>query len=149
LALVTERSSIYPRTVGEARAFLAGRASMTQATEAARLILSSYPQNINPINAKCYATQVVALLMTYPPAVVDRIARPVEGIVGKSRWIPSVAEVKAECDSFMRIPREMVQRHEAEQRHIAERGKPVELFDRPKPKQIETWKRLKFQWGNK
>jgi hypothetical protein len=119
---------------------------MSQSTEAARLILSSYPQNINPTNAKCYATQVVALLMDYPPEVVAKIARPVDGIVGKLKWLPSVAEIKAEADSFMRIPRQMVERHEREMRQIAERGKSIEV--KPvTPKQIETWEKLKSNWG--
>jgi hypothetical protein len=143
---VRENFSVYPKTVEEARRFMNRKATMTQAFEAAQLILSSYPQNVNPTNAECYATQVVALLSTYPPEVVAKIARPVDGIVGKLKWLPSVAEIKAEADSFMRIPRQMVERHECEMRQIAERGKSIE--SKPvTPKQLETWKKLKANWG--
>lgn len=56
----------------------------------------------NPTNAECYATQVVALLASYPPEIVSALAEPVRGVVGKLKWLPSVAELKSEADALLR-----------------------------------------------
>jgi len=121
---------------------------MAEAFRAAQLILSSYPQSINAANAECYAAQVVALLSTYPPEVVAELAKPVTGIVGKLKWLPAVAELKEAADRIMRIPLRMVEDRDAELKQIAERGKPAS-FSPAKPKQIETWQRLKANIGAK
>jgi hypothetical protein len=107
--------------VGEAKRFIQRRATLSQASDAAELILSSYPQSVNPVNAECYATQVVALLSSYPPEVGFKLAEPVHGIVGKLKWLPSVSELKEEADKLMNYAMRKVEIHEAETRQIAER----------------------------
>ena len=102
LPVTKQTWSIYPKSASEARAFLERRATLNQATNAAQMILSSYPQSVNPVNAECYATQIVALLASYPPEIVSRLAEPVNGVVGKLQWLPSVAELKKEADALLR-----------------------------------------------
>ncbi len=94
---------------------------MTQAAEAARLILSSYPQKIDPVNSECYATQVVALFSSYPPEIVSMLSEPVCGIVGKCYWLPSVAELKEEADRLIYGARKRVEIHDEEMKQISDR----------------------------
>lgn len=94
--------------MSEAREFVERKATMTQTAESARLILSSYPQASNMANPDCYVAQVVALLSTYPPEVVERLAAPVNGIVSKTKWLPSVAEIKEEADRLMYVARKKI-----------------------------------------
>jgi hypothetical protein len=86
------------------------------------MILSSYPMAINPVNADCYATQVIALLASYPPEVISRMAEPVNGVVGKLQFLPSVAELKKEADSLMKVAKARVEIADAEAAQIAERN---------------------------
>jgi hypothetical protein len=126
VATRNQQWSIYPATVDEARAFIKRQTSMTEAADAAQLILSSYPQNVNPVNAECYATQVVALLATYPPEVVHQLSTPTKGIVRKCKWLPSVQEIAEEADRLMYIPRQMVERRDVELEQLRERKRLAE-----------------------
>jgi hypothetical protein len=83
--------------------------------------VSSYPQEMKGENARCYGTQVVALLSSYPPEVVAKLAEPVNGIVGKKKFLPSVSELKDEADKLMNFPTRMVEINDAEVKQLAER----------------------------
>ena len=122
LEVLEKRWSIYPTSVEEARRFIKRTTSAEQSARATRLILSSYPQSVNNVaNEECYATQVTALLATYPPEIVQKLASPVSGIVGKSTWLPSVAELKKEADSLMYTAKRMVEIRDSELKQISER----------------------------
>jgi hypothetical protein len=119
--------SIYPKTVEESRRFVERTTPMSMASEAAQLILSSYPQTPKMANPDCYVRQVIALLSTYPPEIVAYLAAPVTGIVAKTKWLPSVAEIKEEADSLMYVARERVRRNEAEISQIRETKRLADL----------------------
>jgi hypothetical protein len=112
--------SIYPKDAEQARRFVARKTSFSMASEAARLILSSYPQSSKMANPDCYVAQVITLLAAYPPEVVAYLAAPVTGIVGKSKWLPSVAEIKEMADGLMYVARERVRREDLEISQVKE-----------------------------
>jgi hypothetical protein len=116
--------SIYPRSAEEAREFLTRRATLNQATDVAERILSAYPQPVNPVNAECYATEVVRLLSEYPPEVIEQLQTD---IVRKTKWIPSVKEIKDEADYLLSFA----------QRRVAYSEPWTE--NRQQIKQQETW----------
>jgi hypothetical protein len=93
----------------------------------AERILSAYPQPVNPVNAECYATEVVRLLAEYPPEIIEQLQTD---IVRKSKWIPSVKELKDEADYLLSFA----------QRRVAYSEPWTE--NRPQIKQQETWAKL-------
>lgn len=119
--------SVYPKNADQAREFVTRKTSYSMASEAARLILSSYPQSSNMANPDCYVAQVIELLSTYPPEVVAYMAAPVTGIVGKNKWLPSVAEIKEMADGLMYVARERVRREDLEIRQVRETKRIMDL----------------------
>jgi hypothetical protein len=119
--------SIYPKSAGEARAFLARRATLNQATDVAERILNAYPQPVNPVNAECYATEVLRLLAEYPPEVIEQLQTD---IVRKTKWIPSVSEIREEADYLLSFA----------QRRIAYSEPWTD--SRPQIKQQDTWAKV-------
>jgi hypothetical protein len=127
LAIRDKAWSIYPKSAEEARGFLTRRATLNQATDVAERILSAYPQPVNPVNAECYATEVVRLLSEYPPEVIEQLQTD---IVRKTKWIPSVKEIKDEADYLLSFA----------QRRVAYSEPWTE--SRPQIKQPETWAKV-------
>ena len=68
------------------------------AGERARLMLSCYRQG-EASDPEAYVTAICAVLAYYPEPVVRKVTHPLHGIPGKLKWLPSIAEVKAECDA--------------------------------------------------
>jgi hypothetical protein len=112
--------------------FLARRATLNQATDVAERILQAYPQPVNPVNAECYATEVVRLLAEYPPEVIEQLQTD---IVRKTKWIPSVKEIKAEADYLLSFA----------QRRIAYSQPWTD--SRPKIQQQDTWAKVSLPGG--
>lgn len=75
-----------------------------------------------------YADAVIAVLSDYPMEVVRRVVDPRRGLPSKTKWLPTIAEVKEACESEMgpirraqadegherRITRQLAERAEAE-----------------------------------
>ena len=48
-----------------------------------------------------YVAAVTAILSEYPDSVIETVTDPRTGLPSKIKWLPTVAEVKAECESHM------------------------------------------------
>lgn len=68
---------------------------------------------------------ITAILSEYPDSVIETVTDPRTGIPSKVKWLPTVAEVKTECESHMYRVRyqEAWDRRVAEQRRAIEPGK--------------------------
>lgn len=49
-----------------------------------------------------YVTAVGAVLSRYPEDVVRQVTDPVRGLPGRSKWLPTVSEVREACEALMR-----------------------------------------------
>lgn len=48
-----------------------------------------------------YVAAVTAILSEYPDSVIETVTDPRTGLPSKIKWLPTVAEVKTECESHM------------------------------------------------
>ena len=48
-----------------------------------------------------YVAAVTAILSEYPDSVIETVTDPRTGLPSKIKWLPTVAEVKSECESHM------------------------------------------------
>lgn len=53
-------------------------------------------------NPEVYTAALATVLSEYPEAVVLRVTDPRTGLPGRAQWLPTVAEVKQECERLMR-----------------------------------------------
>ena len=75
------------------------RCTNEQAAKSVAVILASYPQrNVN--NAEVYVSQLTTLIEDYPPEIAKALCHPVTGIVGRSKFLPTVAETKEVADEL-------------------------------------------------
>lgn len=87
---------------------------------------------------------VTAILSEYPDQVIEAVTDPRTGLPSKIKWLPSVAEVKAECESHMY----RVRYQEAWDKHAIEQRSARELKKEPtetREKVEEGFKQLKAQ----
>lgn len=75
----------------------ASEASTKLAAYHARLILGCYRTD-QISDPQVFITAAAAVLSRYPQDVGARLSDPKSGIAGKLKWLPSIAEIKAEAD---------------------------------------------------
>lgn len=66
-------------------------------------------------NPEVYGTALVAVFCEYTEAIVVTASDPRTGLPGKSKWFPTVAEVKQECDRLAAKAGEVERWHEREE----------------------------------
>lgn len=70
------------------------------ALERVNILLGCYRRG-EAENPDIYVAAVAAVLSRFPEEVVRKVTDPVRGLPAKSKWLPSVAEVRAACDEEM------------------------------------------------
>ena len=77
----------------------------------AKLILGSYRQD-QANDPEVYITAVSHLLSRYPAELGAQLTDPKDGIAGKYKWLPAVAEIKEELDRLQEAERAQAYRAE-------------------------------------
>lgn len=72
---------------------------MSEAKRGAQRILGCY-RITDAHDPAVYMTAVVAVLAMYPVDVIRAACEPATGIPSKIKWLPAIAEVKAECEAI-------------------------------------------------
>ena len=82
----------------EAMAEIQARATSTDAAaEAARRIVGVYRKSdVN--DPEVFSSALVAIFSDYPASVSAKVSHPVQGIPARSKFLPSVSEVKEACE---------------------------------------------------
>lgn len=78
-----------------------------------------------------YSGAVIAILSDYPMDVIRQAVDPRRGLPSKSKWLPTVFEIKEECESIMaprRREEERVAREEERKRTLPP---PIDRSNRP------------------
>ncbi len=70
------------------------------ASESARMILGCYRKG-EAEDADIYVRALVAILSSYPEVVVRRVSDPRIGIAGRSKFLPTISEVRQDCETEM------------------------------------------------
>ena len=73
------------------------KAAMELALYHSKLILGCYRTD-EVSDPTVYITAVAAVLARYPADVGVRMSDPKDGVAGRIKWLPTVSEIKAECD---------------------------------------------------
>jgi len=81
-----------------------------------------------------YVAAVTAILSEYPDSVIETVTDPRTGLPSKIKWLPTVAEVKSECESHMY----RVRYQEAWNKRVADQAAEREV-SKPSP---ETQKKI-------
>jgi hypothetical protein len=68
-----------------------------------------------------YAAAVIAVLSEYPKAVVAYVSDPRTGITGRSKFLPSVAEIREACEEEVARLFQAAERERRIERQLAER----------------------------
>lgn len=86
---------------------------------------------------------VAAVLAHYPAAVVHRVVDPVHGLPGRTKWLPTIAEVREACEQEMAPIRRKMERD----RRTAETARLLAGPQAPKPTLAELKERYGENWG--
>jgi hypothetical protein len=84
----------------------------------ATLLFGYYPRN-EANDPEIFITGATAMLASYPEIVVERVCDPLRGLPSKSKFLPSIAEIREVCEREM-IWHDAVERRERERRHTDE-----------------------------
>jgi hypothetical protein len=77
-----------------------GNTTEISPTLAAQMIVGMYPK-ITAGDPEMFLAGLIALLSQYPPEAVSAIANPANGIATKHKFLPSLAEIRAELDQHL------------------------------------------------
>lgn len=69
-----------------------------------------------------YATAVAAVLAEYSPAIVQRVTDPRTGLAGRSKFLPTVSEVREACEAEAAVVERAAKRERAVQEQLARRA---------------------------
>lgn len=70
-----------------------------ETTKQARLLLGCYRTG-DANDPEVYTAGVIAVLSTYPMEVVRLVCDPRSGLPSKVKWLPTIAEVRDECEAW-------------------------------------------------
>jgi hypothetical protein len=76
-------------------------AGLEKATLAARRIMGFYPR-ADYDDPETFMSGVVATLVRYPAGVLRRVSDPYDGIAGRLKFLPRIAEIREACDAEMK-----------------------------------------------
>lgn len=88
--------------------------------ELAKLLLGCYRTG-DANDPAVYSGAVIAVLSDYPLDVIRAVVDPRTGIPSKSKWLPTVAEIKEACEAIEGPRRAAARRERAEQAQLDER----------------------------
>jgi len=89
---------------------------LSEAKRGARRLLGCYRTG-DANDPETYIAAVVSVLARYPDSVIRDVTEPATGLPAKLKWLPSISEIREECDILAaRIARrEQLDRELAEQ----------------------------------
>ncbi len=104
-----------------------------QAAKIAEILLGCYRKG-EVDNPQVYTAAVVEVLSAYPTEVMIQVADPVNGLPGKLKFLPTISEIKAECELHAEPLRRQAERDKRIAEQLAERNKrEQELKQGPQP----------------
>ncbi len=111
-------------------------ATLSEAKKGASRLLGCYRTG-DANDPEVYISGVVAVLSRYTIEIIRAVTEPATGLPSKSNWLPTIAEIRKECDLLEE--RETRKAHLAKQleEQFASREKPVETKPRPTYEELQ------------
>jgi hypothetical protein len=115
------------RALIDSAARLPANTAPDDASRMARTMIGVYPR-ADVLDPETYVTAIAGTLAQFPPHVSQKVADPINGLPGRLKFLPRVAEVREACEAeaqrqrtIVARARWMIQEHEAR----AKREAPV------------------------
>jgi len=89
----------------------------------ATILFGYYPRN-EANDPEIFITGATAMLSSYPEIVVERVCDPIRGLPAKSKFLPSIAEIRAACETEM-VWFDTVERRSRDRKHTAKVLEPM------------------------
>lgn len=70
---------------------------------------------------EAYITAVVSVLVRYPPQIVREVTEPATGLPSRLKWLPTIAEIREECEILAQRELRKVQRERQIREQLAAR----------------------------
>ncbi len=122
--------------------------SPQDAVRAAGILFGCYRRS-DAADPDTYAAAVAAVLADYSPAIVKRVTDPRTGLPGRSKFLPTVSEIKEACDDLQRLEWNAVKRQRDLENQLSERRRAAEVAARPRETIEELRARHGENWGIK
>lgn len=103
---------------------------MTEIAKQAKLLLGCYRTG-EANDPAVYSGAVIAALSDYPLDVVREVVDPRRGLPSKSKWLPTVFEIKEACEAVMAPRRREADRLAREEERKRTLPPPVDRTNRP------------------
>lgn len=95
-----------------------------------------------------YTAAVSAVLSLYSPEIVHRITDPRTGLAGRSKFLPTVSEVREACEEEAQREARLIQHQSQIARQLAERKRDEEeRANIPRPSYEELKAKYGPEWG--
>jgi len=112
-----------------------------ETTKHARLLLGCFRTG-DANDPEVYTAGVIAVLSSYPMEVVRLVCDPRSGLPSKVKWLPTIAEIRDECEAWHAPMRRAVAREENIKQQLEERERlEAEQARRP------TFEELQAKYG--
>lgn len=112
------------------------------AVERAKLLAGCYRKD-DAADPEVYAGAIAAVLAEYPPDIVQQVTDPRSGLPSRLQWLPSVKEVRDECESIDARRRRLAEMAAREEQQLRER-REFEASQARKP----SYEQLKAKYGD-
>lgn len=99
---------------------LSWSASELEARKAVKVLLGCYRSG-EASDPEVYTAAMTAVLRRYPPAIILAVVDPREGLPSASKFLPTVSEVRTECEKWQARQHRATQRAAELQQQLAER----------------------------
>jgi hypothetical protein len=111
---------------------------MNEAKKGAARLLGCYRTG-DANDPEIYVSAVISVLVRYPVEIIREVTEPSTGLPGKSSWLPTVAEVRNECEVLAARERRKIEREQQIAEQIQARTQIT--YQRPRPTYEELQRR--------
>jgi hypothetical protein len=118
------------------------RCSPLEASRAAEILFGCYRTG-GAAEPEIFVAGVAAVLSDYPAEIVQAVVDPRGGLPSRTQWLPTIAEVKTECERRM----EPVRRQMERDRRLEESARLLAGPTEPKPTMEEIKAKLGDDYG--
>lgn len=110
--------------------------TLTEAKKGAARLLGCYRTG-DANDPEVYIAGVVAVLSRFSIEIIRAVTEPATGLPSKSNWLPTIAEIRKECDLLEEREKRKAYLAQQLEQQFAEREKPVDRSTRPSYEELK------------
>jgi hypothetical protein len=109
---------------------------MNEAKKGAARLLGCYRTG-DANDPEIYVSAVISVLVRYPVEIIREVTEPSTGLPGKSNWLPTVAEVRNECEVLAARERRKIEREQQISEQLEARKQITDQRPRPTYEELQ------------